>query len=54
MNNKEIQKALLISRHVFYTWIHKYNDGGLESLKEYNRGRKEGNTKDAKTCRRIT
>ncbi len=23
MNNKEIQKALLISRHAFYTWIHK-------------------------------
>ena len=45
MNNKEIQKALLISRHAFYTWIHKYNDGGLESLKEYNRGRKEGNPK---------
>jgi len=49
MSNKEVQKALLISRHAFYTWIHKYNEGGLERLKEYNRGRKEGNPKyDAK------
>ena len=48
-SNKEVQKTLLISRHAFYSWIHKYNDGGLEKLKEYNRGRKEGNPKyDAK------
>ena len=44
-SNKEVQKTLLISRHAFYSWIHKYNDGGLEKLKEYNRGRKEGNPK---------
>jgi len=40
MSNKEVQKALLISRHAFYSWIHKYNDGGLERLKEYNRGKR--------------
>jgi len=42
---EEIQKTLLISRHAFYTWIHKYNDGGMEALKKHNRGRKEGNPK---------
>jgi len=51
---QEIQKTLLISRHAFYTWIHKYNDGGMEALKQHNRGRKEGNPKyDAKIFKEL-
>jgi len=49
MSNTEVQKTLLISRHAFYTWIHKYNNGGIRSLMQYHRGRENGNPKyDAK------
>ena len=42
---EEIQKSLLISRHAYYTWIHKYNNAGMEALKQHNSGRKNGNPK---------
>ena len=45
VNPLEIQKILLISRHAYYTWVHKYNAKGIEELKQHNSGRKEGNPK---------
>jgi len=45
VHREEVQKTLLISRHAYYTWIHKYNDKGMEILKEHNSGRKNGNPK---------
>lgn len=45
MHPAEIQKVLLISRHVYYTWIHKYNNGGMQALKQHNSGRKDGDPK---------
>jgi len=50
----DIQTILVISRHAYYSWIHKYNEGGLEKLKQYNRGRKEGNPKyDTKIFKEV-
>jgi transposase len=41
----EIQKTLLVSKYAYYTWIHKYNNGGMQALKQHNSGRKNGNPK---------
>ena len=41
-STKEIEKTLQISRDTFSRWIHRYNEKGLEGLKDKKReGRKE-------------
>ncbi|DAB30969.1 MAG TPA: hypothetical protein CFH84_01120 [Sulfurimonas sp. UBA12504] len=45
MHPEDIQKTLLVSKYAYYAWIHKYNSGGMESLKQHNSGRKDGNPK---------
>jgi len=41
----DIVDELLISIPTYYSWIHKYNNGGKESLKKHGSGRATGNTK---------
>jgi transposase len=45
MHPNDIQTILLVSTYAYYDWIHKYNSGGMQALKQHNSGRKEGNPK---------
>lgn len=41
-----IQKEVAISPKTYYLWLHRYNDGGMQALKETRTpGRSEGNPK---------
>ncbi len=44
--SKLIQKEVPISPKTYYFWVHSYNDGGMQALKEIKTtGRSEGNPK---------
>ena len=43
---KDILKTLSISSRSYYSWIYRYNKGGLKSLKHYSKGgRPKGSSK---------
>ena len=47
ISSKALQELFLITKKTLFTWIHQYNEGGLEGLKQDGRITKKslGNTK---------
>ena len=52
---KQVSEELLISRRSLSTWVHKYNEEGIDGFKTNKGGRSEGNPKwDVEIFKKLT